>query len=115
MVSLANLSKKQLRAIHAKDLLSSGTTIKEIKKEPPATRSDIIDITTNRDNPLNEYPKKEFRIWVVDSKKEKIPESETIVRSQHYGQAVDDFLITWNKRKRMGMTIGYPVIQGETV
>jgi len=79
--------------------------------------SDILDVTTNQDNPLNEYPKKEFKLWVVKepNSSEILGGSETIVRSQHYGQAVDDYIIDWNKRKRLNRTIGYPVVQGKKI
>jgi len=79
--------------------------------------SDILDITTNKDNSLDEFPKKNFKLWIVKHPEgdEKVPGSDTIVRSQHYGQAVDDYIIDWNSRKRKGMTIGYPVVQGREV
>ena len=81
----------------------------------PKVDRDVLDITTNQDNPLSTYPKKSFKLWVVKHPEgsEKVPGSETIVRSQHYGQAVDDFIIDWNNRKRNGKTIGYPVVQGK--
>ncbi len=89
--------------------------ILKIADEPSS--SDILDVTTNQDNPLNEYPKKEFKLWVVKepNSSEKLGGSETIVRSQHYGQAVDDYIIDWNKRKRLNRTIGYPVVQGKKI
>ncbi len=79
--------------------------------------SDILDISTNKDNSLEAFPKKNFKLWVVKHPEgdEKVPGSDTIVRSQHYGQAVDDFIIDWNERKRKGTTIGYPVVQGKAV
>jgi len=80
-------------------------------------KNDILDITTNRDNSLQEFPKKNFKMWIVKTpdSSEKVAGSSTIVRSQHYGQAVDDYIINWNKRKRMGKTIGYPIVQGKAV
>ncbi len=57
---------------------------------------------------------KDFHMYVVDMKThKKVPGSDTIVRSKHYGQAVDSFILGWNKNKRMGMTIGYPAVQGK--
>ena len=112
---MAKLTKEQMAAIHAKER-------KERKRELTALGvsdfdRDVLDIKTNRDNSLEEFPKKDFKLWVVEhpEKSDKVKDSETIVRSQHYGQAVDDFIIDWNKRKRMGKTIGYPVVQGEKV
>lgn len=76
-----------------------------------------VDLNTNRDNSYDEFPKKEFKMWAVKHPEgsDKVPGSETIVRSQHYGQAVDDFIIDWNKKKKLNRTIGYPVVQGEKI
>ena len=76
-----------------------------------------IDIDTNIDNPIDKFPKKEFKLWIVKEPDghEKVKGSESIVRSQHYGQAVDDFIIDWNKKRRLNRTIGYPVVQGDEV
>jgi len=57
---------------------------------------------------------KDYHMWVVDMKThKKVPGSDTIVRSKHYGQAVDSFILEWDKKKRNKMTIGYPVVQGK--
>lgn len=80
-------------------------------------KPDVLDISTNRDNPLKEFPKKNFKLWIVKHPEgdDIVPGSETVVRSQHYGQAVDDFIIDWDKRKRLNRTIGYPVVQGKEI
>jgi len=112
---LAKLTNTQLRAIHAKNgqdsditLIGLGISKEEVKK------SKILNINTNQDNPLDKFPKKDFKLWIVKEPdgSEKVKGSETIVRSQHYGQAVDDFIIDWNKKRRLNRTIGYPVVQG---
>lgn len=113
---MAKLTKEQMAAIKAKER-------KERKRELSALGisdfkdRDVLDIKTNKDNSLETFPKKDFKLWVVEHPEgsDKVKDSETIVRSQHYGQAVDDFIIDWNKNKRMGKTIGYPVVQGEKV
>ncbi len=48
-------------------------------------------------------------------KHKKVKGSDTIVISDSYGQAVDDFISIWNKDNRMNMDIGYPVVQGKPV
>ncbi len=81
------LSKRQLQAIHAQ------------KK--------IIKIDS--DNKPSNYD-----MWIVDMKThQKIPGSESVIKSKSYGKAVDVFILDWNKKKRMGMTVGYPVVQGK--
>jgi len=113
---VAKLTREQVAAIKAKErrleLSKLGITGTRL-----TTDRDVLDIKTNRDNSLEEFPKKDFKLWVVEhpEKSDKVKGSETVVRSQHYGQAVDDFIIDWNKKKRMGKTIGYPVVQGEKV
>lgn len=104
-----------MAAINAKK--SNSATILGLTGLTKRRDSDILDITTNKDNSLNEFPKKDFKLWIVKHPEgdEKVPGSDTVVRSQHYGQAVDDFIIDWNQRKRKGMTIGYPVVQGKAV
>ena len=71
-------------------------------------KKNTLNLNSNLDNPLNKYPKKNFEMWIVEHPegKDKIPGSETIVRSQHYGQAVDDYIYDWNRRKKMNRTIG---------
>lgn len=83
----------------------------------PQKPKSTIDINTNIDNPIDKYPKKEFKLWIVKEPDghEKVKGSESIVRSQHYGQAVDDYIIDWNKKRRLNRTIGYPVVQGDEV
>ncbi len=95
----------------------SGEIIKTVDDNDNDKNKDILDITTNQDNPLKEYPKKEFKMWVVKepNSSDKVQGSDTIVRSQHFGQAVDDYIIDWNKRKRLNRTIGYPVVQGKKI
>jgi len=78
---------------------------------------DILDISTNNDNSLKEFPKKDFKLWIVKHPEgdDIVPGSEKIVRAQNYGNAVDDFIIDWDKRKKLNRTIGYPVVQGKEV
>lgn len=111
-------SSEEVAAIQAKKNVSGITFSGLIKTVEDNERSkDSLDITTNQDNSLKEFPKKEFKLWVVKepNSSEKLGGSETIVRSQHYGQAVDDYIIDWNKRKRLNRTIGYPVVQGKKI
>jgi hypothetical protein len=113
------LTKEQMAAIKAKES-------KKLRKKDvdfiylPGFEKKIqpfLDIETNLDNPIDKYPKKNFKLWVVEHPEgsEKVPHSETVVRSQHYGQAVDDFIIDWNKKKKLNKTIGYPVVQGKEI
>jgi len=46
--------------------------------------------------------RKPFIMWVVKhpEKPDRIKDSETIVMAEHYGQAIDDFITSWNKQKR---------------
>jgi len=96
------LSKKQLAAIHAQD---QERRIEGLKKS-----GQFIQTNVNTDG-----KEKDWQMWIADMKThQKVEGSDTIVRSKHgYGQAVDDFIPDWNKKKRMGKTIGYPVVQGK--
>jgi len=113
---LATLTDAQRKAMFAKErqqdkaITLIGLGITEEKKSK-------IDIDTNIDNPIDKFPKKEFKLWIVKEPDghEKVKGSESIVRSQHYGQAVDDYIIDWNKKRRLNRTIGYPVVQGDEV
>ncbi len=117
---MAKLSKEQMAAIKAKQRMEFQSeedrqlAFLGVSKDRD---KDILDISTNKDNSLESFPKKDFKLWVVEHPEgsDKVKGSETVVRSQHYGQAVDDYIIDWNKKKRMGKTIGYPVVQGEKV
>jgi hypothetical protein len=53
-------------------------------------------------------------MWIVKDPKghAKVKGSDTLVLSEHYGQAIDDFITIWNKENRRNMTIGYPQVQG---
>jgi len=112
---MAKLTEAQRKAMFAKE--------KRMKEESDISliglgvskSSKVLDINTNQDNPLDKFPKKDFKLWIVKEPEghEKVKGSETIVRSQHYGQAVDDFIMDWNKKRKLNRTIGYPVVQGE--
>lgn len=110
---MAKLTREQVAAINAKKSASSVVATRGLKRKDKDL--DILDISTNKDNSYKEFPKKDFKLWVVKHPEgsDKVPGSDTVVRSQHYGQAVDDFIMDWNNRKRLNMTIGYPVVQGK--
>ena len=75
----------------------------------------VYDININNAGEVGN--KKEFLMWVVKhpEKSERIKNSETLVKAEHYGQAVDDLITKWNKDKRKRITIGYPQVQGTSV
>ena len=113
---MAKLTREQVAAINAK---KSNAVTRELTGGIRRKGKDLdtLDISTNKDNSYKEFPKKDFKLWVVKHPEgsDKVPGSDTVVRSQHYGQAVDDFIMDWNSRKRLNMTIGYPVVQGKNV
>jgi hypothetical protein len=111
---VAKLTKEQMAAIKTKERRRE---LAVLGVSENFRDRDVLDIKTNKDNSLETFPKKDFKLWVVEHPEgsDKVKGSETVVRSQHYGQAVDDFIIDWNKKKRLGKTIGYPVVQGEKV
>ena len=93
-----------------------GKSSKSLKKKTIVPSGiPVYDININNEG--NEGKKKEFLMWVVKhpDKPDRIKNSETIVRAEHYGQAIDDFITGWNKQRRNKITIGYPQVQGTIV
>lgn len=106
---VAKINKEQVKLINRGE---SANFSKALNKLVIRARREGIPIYDTHVN--TNKRRKPYMMWIVKhpEKGDKVKGSETIVMADSYGQAIDDFIITWNKERRMKKTIGYPQAQG---
>jgi len=71
-------------------------------------KEDVVDFTQNKDD-VN----KQWEFWQVDMEThKKVDDTIKIVKAEHYGQAIDDYIANWNTTHE-DKTVGYPNVQGK--
>ena len=107
--SVAKVNKEQIKLLNKGVPATFSKALNQVVMRAKRNGVPTYDTHVNTNN-----RRKPYIMHVTDMKKhKKVKGSDTIVMADSYGQAVDDFIIVWNKDpNRMKNQIGYPVVQG---
>jgi len=79
-----------------------------LRKAVEEFKEEVVDFTQNKDD-VN----KQWEFWQVDMEThKKVDDTTKIVKAEHYGQAIDDYIANWNTTHE-DKTVGYPNVQGK--
>ncbi|MCP6727115.1 MAG: hypothetical protein KJI69_03765 [Patescibacteria group bacterium] len=107
--SIAKVNKEQIKLLNRGVPATFSKALNQVVLRAKRNGIPTYDTHVNTNN-----RRKPYIMHVTDMKKhKKVKGSDTVVMADSYGQAVDDFIIVWNKDpNRMQNQIGYPVVQG---
>jgi len=107
--AVVKVNKEQIRLINKGQPATFSKALNEVITRAKRDGIPIYDTHVNSND-----RRKPYHMWIVKhpEKGDKIKGSDTIVMAEHYGQAIDDMIVIWNKEKRKNITIGYPQVQG---